>query len=252
MRILSWVQNKFNSSQERKRFDAGSSSTSRASIPDVRKELGNCLHTLLAIGTLGDAHTKEDPQRHDDPYLDTSEDLPCFTIEEAKELHKELAKLLTRKLKSSAHGSEIANDDRANRFLGRSLRPEADKATSFLLENSEDVNCGDLSPDTRIILHKLEDALSCNYTAIKKESLSFLLKKRFVCGRGFAQQTRSFKGGLIAEPSVEKILKAILTKKIYPQSSAPTLMKKRNRGFDLGAVWPVLVAALSVAIGLGL
>lgn len=168
-----------------------------ASIPDVRKELGNCLHTLLAIGTLGD------PQRHE-PYLDTSEDLPCFTIEEAKELQKELAKLLTRKLNSSAHGSEIAKDDRANRFLGRSLRLEVDKATSFRLENSEDVNHGDLSPDTRIILHKLKDALSCNDSAIKKESLSFLLKKMFVCGRGFAQ-TRSFKGGLIAEPSVEKV-----------------------------------------------
>ncbi|RWW53281.1 hypothetical protein BHE74_00040275 [Ensete ventricosum] len=183
--MLSWVQDRFNSRQEKKRFHAGSSSTSRASIPDVREELGNCLHTLLAIGTLGNTDTKEDPQRHED----ISEDLPCFTIEEAKEL----AKLLSQKLaKSSARGSEIAKDDRA------------DKATRFKLESWEDVNHGgDLSPDTRIILHKLKDALSCNYAAIKKEPLSFLLRKMFVCGRGFAQ-TRSFKG-LIAEPTVEKV-----------------------------------------------
>ncbi|URD77421.1 Glycosyl hydrolases family 28 [Musa troglodytarum] len=216
MRILSWVvQNNCNSGQEKKRFDAGSSSISRASIPDVGKELGDRLHTLLAIGTLGDTYPKEEPQRHE-PHLDISEDLPGFTVEEAKELQKELAKLLARKQKSSAHGSEIAEDDRANTFLSRSL-----------LENSEGVNHGDRSPDTRITLRKLKDALSCSYTAIKKESLSFLLKRMFVCGRGFAQ-TPSFEGGSIADPSVEKILKAILTKKICPQSAAPTLMTKRS------------------------
>ncbi|XP_064950846.1 protein DEEPER ROOTING 1-like isoform X1 [Musa acuminata AAA Group] len=212
MRILSWVQNKFNGRPEKK------CSASRASAPG--NEHSEWPQALLAIGTFGINDMKQDPQIAEN--LDASEDLLDFTAEEVNTLQKELAKLLSRKPKCSTSGSEIAEEEEEegranlplNRFLNCPSSLEVDRTTSLKLDNN-----GDLSPYTKIILSKVKDALQGNRNAIKKKSLSFLLKKICVCRSGF-ESPPSFKDP-IPEPRIEKILKAILTKK----SSAPTSMR---------------------------
>ncbi|KAK8654744.1 hypothetical protein V6N13_107344 [Hibiscus sabdariffa] len=62
---------------------------------------------------------------------------------------------------------------------------------------------------------------------IGKKSLSFLLKKMFVCTSGFSQSPAPCLRDPIPESSMEKILRNILQKKIYPQSSSPRLYTKK-------------------------
>ncbi|CAL9184111.1 unnamed protein product [Musa hybrid cultivar] len=221
MRILSWVQTKFSGRQEHKRCAAALSSASCASIPVISKEeFGDWPQALLAIGTLGNRDIKEDPQRHESSEnLQASEDLPDFTMEEVNRFQVELVKLLTRKPNSSTSAPEIAEADRANLLLNWFLNRPSSLEVDRKLEN-----LGDLSPSTKIILSKVRDALLSNRTAIKKESLSFLFKKLFVCGGGFAPP-RNLKDP-IPEPRIDKVLRAILTKKIYPRSSALAPAKK--------------------------
>ncbi|XP_064964126.1 protein DEEPER ROOTING 1-like [Musa acuminata AAA Group] len=159
---------------------------------------------LLAIGTFGINDMKQDPQIAEN--LDASEDLLDFTAEEVNTLQKELAKLLSRKPKCSTSGSEIAEEEEEegranlplNRFLNCPSSLEVDRTTSLKLDNN-----GDLSPYTKIILSKVKDALQGNRNAIKKKSLSFLLKKICVCGSGF-ESPPSFRDP-IPEPRIEKV-----------------------------------------------
>ncbi|CAD5177960.1 unnamed protein product [Musa acuminata subsp. malaccensis] len=221
MRILSWVQTKFSGRQEHKRCAAALSSASCTSIPVISKEeFRDWPQALLAIGTLGNRDIKEDPQRPESSEnLQASEDLPDFTMEEVNRFRVELVKLLTRKPNSSTSAPEIAEADRANLLLNWFLNRPSSLEVDRKLEN-----LGDLSPSTKIILSKVRDALLSNRTAIKKESLSFLFKKMFVCGSGFAPP-RNLKDP-IPEPRIDKVLRAILTKKIYPRSSALAPAKK--------------------------
>ncbi|RRT79872.1 hypothetical protein B296_00018114 [Ensete ventricosum] len=183
-----------------------------ASVPVISKEeeeFQDWSQAWLAIGTLGNRDIQEDPQRHESlENLQASD----FTMEEVDRFQVELVKLLTRKPNSSTGAPEIAEADRANplpnRFLDRPWSLEVDG-------KPENDNHGDLSPSAKIILSKVGDALLSNRTAIKKESLSFLLKKMFVCGSGFAPPRNP-----IPEPRIDKILRAVLAKKIYPQTPA--------------------------------
>ncbi|RWW16610.1 hypothetical protein GW17_00019501 [Ensete ventricosum] len=168
---------------------------------------------LLAIGTFGIKDMKQDPPQIAEN-LDASEDLPDFTVEEVNTLQKELAKLLSRKPKCSTRGSQIAEEEEEeeeeeeggggranlplNRFLNCPSSLEVDRTTSLKLDNR-----GDLSPYTKVMLSKAKDALLGNRNAVKKKSLSFLLKKIFVCGSGF-EPPPSFRDP-IPEPRIEKI-----------------------------------------------
>lgn len=156
-----------------------------------KEEPNDWPQALLTIGTLGNNDLKEESQRVEySQDLDSSQDLSDFTIEEVNKLQKELKKLLTRKSKLKSSGSEIGEEDRANlplnRFLNCPSSLEVDRTANTKYECSENENNGDLSPNTKIILSKLRDALSGNRNAIKKKSITFLLKKVFVCGGGFA------------------------------------------------------------------
>ncbi|RWW54863.1 hypothetical protein BHE74_00038535 [Ensete ventricosum] len=166
---------------------------------------------LLAIGTFGIKDMKQDPPQIAEN-LDASEDLPDFTVEEVNTLQKELAKLLSRKPKCNTRGSQIAEEEEEeeeeggggranlplNRFLNCPSSLEVDRTTSLKLDNR-----GDLSPYTKVMLSKAKDALLGNRNAVKKKSLSFLLKKIFVCGSGF-EPPPSFRDP-IPEPRIEKI-----------------------------------------------
>ncbi|URD90876.1 hypothetical protein MUK42_27328 [Musa troglodytarum] len=230
MGIFGWVQNKFPGRQEKKSFDAGSSSAHYPSMPSSQKEeLNDWPQALLSIGTLGNSEMKEEPRRDEhSQILDSSEDLSNFTIEEVSNLQRELKKLLSLKSKTKSAGSEFGEEDRAklplNRFLNCPSSLEVDRIASAKLEHLDNDNNGDLSPNTKIILSKLKEVLLGNRNAIKKKSISFLLKRMLVCGGGFAPAP-----GIrdpMPESRMEKILRAILTKKMHQQSSAPSSSKK--------------------------
>ncbi|WOL03905.1 hypothetical protein Cni_G12625 [Canna indica] len=231
--ILSWVQNKLHGRPEKKRFDAGASSAHYAPpMPDatLKEEFNDWPQALLAIGTFGNNELKEEQPLGDDhpQNLDSSEDLSDFTIEEVNKLQKELKRLLTLKSKSKSSGSEIGEEDRANlplnRFLNCPSSLEVDRIASTKFECLGNENNGDLSPNTKIILNKVKDLLLGNRNAIKKKSISFLLKKIFVCSGGFAPAP-SLRDP-IPESRMEKILRAILTKKMSQQNPAPSSSKK--------------------------
>lgn len=171
-----------------------------ASIPVISKEeFEDWPQALLAIGTLGNRDIKEEPQRYESSEnLQASEDLPDFTMEEMNRFQVELVKLLTRKPNSSTSAPEIAEADRANLQLNWFVNHPSSLEVDRKLEN-----LGDLSPSTKIILSEVRDALLSNRTAIKKESLSFLFKKMFVCGGGFAPP-RNLKDP-IPEPRIDKV-----------------------------------------------
>ncbi|XP_020268894.1 uncharacterized protein LOC109844317 [Asparagus officinalis] len=230
MRILSWVQNKLSGKQEKKRFDVGSCSSRRTSIPDDRKEeFSDWPQSLLAIGTLGNTDLSEEAQRPNSSEDSHSSKELDFSLEEVIKLQKELTKLLSRKPKSSVDGSETGGE-RANlplnRFLNCPSSLEVDRrdCAKFSDDQESGENNGDLSPDSRIILSKAKDILADKRNAIKQKSLSFLLKKMFVCSSGFTPAP-SLRDQL-SETKMEKLVRILLQKKIHPQSSAAIFAKK--------------------------
>ncbi|KAJ6805066.1 uncharacterized protein M6B38_182000 [Iris pallida] len=233
MRILSWVQNKLNGSQEKKKYDTGSCSSRRTSIPDDRKEeFSDWPQSLLSIGTFGNSGQKESLDRQNPPEnLHSSQNLSDFSVEEVVKLQKELTKLLTHKPKSSTDGSEKGGE-RANhplnRFLNCPSSLEVERRDCLRLCGDLDggENNGDLSPNTRIILNKAKDILADKSNAIRKKSLTFLLKKMFVCRSGFTQPP-SLRDPL-PESRMEKLLKTILHKQIYTQSQSSNNMAAKK------------------------
>ncbi|ONK66076.1 uncharacterized protein A4U43_C06F3910 [Asparagus officinalis] len=230
LQILSWVQNKLSGKQEKKRFDVGSCSSRRTSIPDDRKEeFSDWPQSLLAIGTLGNTDLSEEAQRPNSSEDSHSSKELDFSLEEVIKLQKELTKLLSRKPKSSVDGSETGGE-RANlplnRFLNCPSSLEVDRrdCAKFSDDQESGENNGDLSPDSRIILSKAKDILADKRNAIKQKSLSFLLKKMFVCSSGFTPAP-SLRDQL-SETKMEKLVRILLQKKIHPQSSAAIFAKK--------------------------
>ncbi|XP_020085938.1 uncharacterized protein LOC109708553 isoform X1 [Ananas comosus] len=232
MRILNWVQNKFNGREEKKRSNEFSSSASHNPIKDVRnEEIDNWPRSLLSIGTFGNKDLNDAP--HDESLEDrrASQDVLDFTLEEAKKLQEELAKLLRRRSKSSFRRSSSGEDERANlpldRFLNCPSSLEVNRTVGNKNTDNSDYNeiNGDLSPNTKIILCKARDLLASKRDAIKQRSLTFLLKKMFVCRGGFAPAP-SFKDPLM-ESKTEKILRTIIHKKMFSQSASPSTTTKR-------------------------
>ncbi|XP_038983704.1 protein DEEPER ROOTING 1-like [Phoenix dactylifera] len=203
-------------------------------MPDVRKEeFDDWPQALLSIGTFGNKELKEDLQGHElsenldssENLEDASQDFPDFTSEEVRKLQQELANLLSRKPKPS---TQVGKEERANlplnRFLNCPSSLEVDRTGSLRLQDELDNNKGDLSPDTKIILNKVKDLLLGNRSAVKKKTLTFLLKKIFVCRSGFSPAP-SLRDP-IQESRMEKILRTLLQKKIFARSSASSSVRK--------------------------
>ncbi|KAK8971358.1 hypothetical protein KSP40_PGU013910 [Platanthera guangdongensis] len=83
----------------------------------------------------------------------------------------------------------------------------------------------DLSPDSKIILRKARDILANNPKAIKKKSISFLLKKMFVCRTGFSS-VPSLRNQM-PESRLEKLRRTVLHKKMHQEGSEPMSSMKR-------------------------
>ncbi|XP_038985393.1 protein NEGATIVE GRAVITROPIC RESPONSE OF ROOTS-like isoform X1 [Phoenix dactylifera] len=207
LQILNWVQNKFVGRQKKNKVDVGSSSARHTTMPDTHKdEFSDWPQALLAIGTFGNSELEEDTATYDSSKsLYTLQDQPDLLLEEVIKFQKELAKLLAAEPKSRTDESEM------------------EWGKEFCDGFDDEDNC-DLSPNSKIILNRAKNLLADPRGAIKKKSISFLLKKMFVCKSGFGP-ARNLRDPF-PESKIEKLLKTMLHKKIHPQNSNSTSKPK--------------------------
>ncbi|XP_059459170.1 protein DEEPER ROOTING 1 [Corylus avellana] len=226
MKLFSWMQNKLNGKPGNKRAHTPSATTNHHVKQEPREEFNDWPHGLLAIGTFGNNDLKENPKTQntqDDP-SSSKDQILDFTPEEVGKLQKELTKLLTRKPNVEKEIADLPLD----RFLNCPSSLEVDRRISNALCNdSDDHRDEDIDRTISVILGRCKDICSDhnNKKAIGKKSISFLLKKMFVCSSGFtpAPSLRD----TLHESRMEKLLRVMLHKKMNPQSySRPSSMKR--------------------------
>ncbi|KAL0731670.1 hypothetical protein Bca4012_027764 [Brassica carinata] len=206
-----------------------------------REEFSDWPHGLLAIGTFGSVtkeHTPIEVVQEEKPSnvheegeaqdLSFSGDLEDFTPEEVGKLQKELAKLLTRKNKKrkSDVNKELANLP-LDRFLNCPSSLEVDRRISnaFSGGGDSDGNEEDIERTISVILGRCKaiSTESKNKKKSKKDlsktSVSYLLKKMFVCTEGFSPPPNPSLRDTFQESRMEKLLRVMLLKKINTPAS---------------------------------
>lgn len=128
---------------------------------------------------------KDDPEsRNLQGNLPSSQDpLQDLTPEEVGKLHKEL-KSLFRKQVSEEHGS-IPELDNPHLLLDKILKFDTENSDEPTDDSKPKDGC--IQPCSSLVISRGKDVcLDSSKSAIRKKSLSFLLKKKFVCRSGFA------------------------------------------------------------------
>ncbi|GAV64768.1 hypothetical protein CFOL_v3_08283 [Cephalotus follicularis] len=199
MKIFTWMHNKVK--VRHGKDQANSTSPNQAES----EEFNDWPHSLLAIGTFGNDNFKQDPNRNNlQENPSSSQDPPQYVAnEEVKKLQNELTLLLHRQDRGPNSPTEL-------------------EVPSFTLNETPKGGYRLQDEKTNVILKKGKDICLDNAdNAIGKKSILYLLKKTFVCSSGFtpALSIRD----QIPESRMEKILREILHKKVYHQSSNPTM-----------------------------
>ncbi|XP_026429609.1 uncharacterized protein LOC113326009 [Papaver somniferum] len=245
MKIFGWMQSKLNGKQTiatKKPTNVVSTKSQ-----NLHEEFSDWPNALLAIGTFGTKDSlkrdneimvhdaQEDVQEQEITSSSVEEDQLDFTPEEVGKLQKELTKLLSRK------PVEQTESQRRNgistlpldKFLNCPSSLEVDRTICNELSVADDNKdvIADLRRSISVVLgSKPKDVCfdGNNNGAIKKKSISFLLKKMFVCSSGFAPVAPSLRGQMqLPESRMEKLLRAILNKEIHQKgSNAATSNKK--------------------------
>ncbi|CAK9150108.1 unnamed protein product [Ilex paraguariensis] len=219
MKFFNWVQNKFNGGPGNRKTNADSATTCHHSKQEPRnEEFSDWPNGLLAIGTFGNNdHLKQNPENQNDleDNPSSSEDLAEFTPEEVGKLQEELTKLLKRKPISKVE-EEIA-DLPLDKFLNCPSSLEVDRRLSENTLCSTVSDEEDIERTIRVILGRCKEVCMDNKKkAIGKKSVSFLLKKMFVCRGGFAPAPSL--RDTFQESRMEKLLRTLLSKNIHPQN----------------------------------
>ncbi|KAK4395051.1 Sm-like protein LSM1B [Sesamum angolense] len=232
MKFFNWMQSKFNGGQGDKRSNAVPATNHTKKEPP-KEEFSDWPRGLLAIGTFGntDLRDRRDTQVEQNavsevPQADecSSPDFSEFTAEEVGKLQKELTKLLSRKPATKAE--EPIADLPLDRFLNCPSSLEVDRTTSNRFSTySDDKDEEEIDRTIRIILGRCKDVCEKKKKAIGKKSLSFLVKKMFACRSGFGP-TPSLRD-TFQESRMEKLMRTMLTKKIYSQSSSRSPSSKK-------------------------
>ncbi|XVF27091.1 hypothetical protein REPUB_Repub14bG0076700 [Reevesia pubescens] len=222
MKFFGWMQNKLNGKQGSSKSNSVSANHQMKQEP--REEFSDWPHGLLAIGTFGNNELKENPQSQYSIQQDpsdiqeepsSSEDLQEFTPEEVGKLQQELTKLLSRKPDVE---KELANLP-LDRFLNCPSSLEVDRRISNALcsDSGDHRSEEDIDRTISVILGRCKDICAENKKkAIGKKSISFLLKKMFVCRSGFSPAPSLT--DTLQESRMEKLLRVMLHKKIYNQN----------------------------------
>ncbi|PIN09552.1 hypothetical protein CDL12_17853 [Handroanthus impetiginosus] len=238
MKFFNWMQSKFNGGQGEKRPNAASATNHTRKEPP-KEEFSDWPHGLLAIGTFGNTDLKdkqeiveaehnteaEAPQEAEEEC--SSPDFSEFTAEEVGNLQKELTKLLSKKPAYSKAEEQPIADLPLDRFLNCPSSLEVDRTISNRYSTySDDKDEEEIDRTIRIILGRCKDVCEKKKKkTIGKNSLAFLVKKIFVCRSGF-EPTPSLRD-TFQESRMEKLLRTMLTKKIYSQKSSRTPSTKK-------------------------
>ncbi|KAF8033995.1 hypothetical protein BT93_C0310 [Corymbia citriodora subsp. variegata] len=243
MKLFIWVQ---------RRLSGGKKPTSNAISPDCfhtsqepcKEEFSDWPNGLLTIGTFGNVDLNKDQARQnqqDHPPFPSQDQSPQdLTIEEVWKLQQELNSFLHTQPQQRNPSSEVTGNSGSSGLYRATSCPLSSEIITDVREiaelithepNTKDDNFQETNravvsrksgKDTAVL-----DGAKRN--GIGKRSLSLLAKKMFACKSGFDHELSpvpSLKDPL-PETRMEKILKAILHKKIYPQSSSQALSAKR-------------------------
>ncbi|XP_027167838.1 uncharacterized protein LOC113767835 [Coffea eugenioides] len=248
--FFNWMQNKLNGGQANKKPNAVPAANQTKFEEPGKEKFSGWSNGLLAIGTFGNRDRREDEEiqraaqtaetdsheilQEDHEQCSSPDDLTEFTPEEVGQLQKELTRLLKRKPTSTAatkatplEGSEVAADLPLDRFLNCPSSLEVDRTISNRFSvNSDYRDEEDIDRTIRVIIGRCKEVCMENKkAAIGKKSISFLLKKMFVCRSGFAPAP-SLRDTL-QESRMEKLLRTMLSKKMYPQNASRASSMKR-------------------------
>ncbi|XP_074271697.1 protein NEGATIVE GRAVITROPIC RESPONSE OF ROOTS-like [Silene latifolia] len=215
MKLLSWMQSKISGNQNISKPHIHPSHGNQIIKPvDQKEEFSDWPNGVLSIGTLFNKGLKDDTiKEHNNEVKDTSskheQDL---TFEEVNQLQKEL--------------NTIISSTDLDLFSGFEAEKNNHGPSSNLEEHDHEEN--DDQHYTIVPSNKAKDVCLDNNTsnAIRKKSLSFLLKKIFICGGGFGP-TISLRDPTMLPPKtrINKMLRALLRKKIHPQSNCQTMAR---------------------------
>ncbi|XP_057468200.1 protein DEEPER ROOTING 1 [Actinidia eriantha] len=230
MKIFGWMQSKFNGKQGTKKPNSTPANNHTLNEP-CKEEFSDWPHGLLAIGTFGNNSLKEDPERcnFQGSQSSSQDHLQDITPEEVLELQKELTLLLHKQVSaesSSKEELETHNLLQLNNFSFTSNSDDDRSNIDTVSRYSEDKS-GQLQRSASVILNKEKDARPDHTkNAFGKKSLYYLLKKKFLCRSGLAP-TPSLRDPMPDKSRMEKILRVILHKKIYPHNSSAKATTKK-------------------------
>ncbi|PWA68095.1 hypothetical protein CTI12_AA312340 [Artemisia annua] len=222
MKLFGWMQSKFNGQGQKHSNAAKAAHHTRQEPP--KEEFSDWPQGLLTIGTFGNNDLPvETEDIQETPITETSSpDLSEFTPEEIGKLQNELTKLLSKK-------QEIPADLPLDRFLNCPSSLEVDRRLSVTANTEVNEKEEDIDRTIRVILGRCKDiCVDSGKKTVGKKSISFLLKKIFVCSSGFP--TIPSLHDPLPESRMEKILRAMLKKKINPQHSQASSARKFIEG----------------------
>ncbi|KAF5179570.1 hypothetical protein FRX31_030847 [Thalictrum thalictroides] len=223
------MQSKLNGRQEVKKQTTSSQHHSQVLHEQRKEEFSDWPHGLLAIGTFGNStDIKEEKSQKcniQNNQTSSEENQLDFTPEEVGKLQKELTKLLSRKPKKSSE-CQLTEDGLSlplDKFLNCPSSLEVDRTNCNTFR--EDLDEKDIEEiASTIVLSNGKDMCMDKNKSIRKKSITFLLKKMFVCHSGFGPSPSL--SDPIPESRMEKILRTLLHKKIYPQRPSTASVKK--------------------------
>ncbi|XP_055823647.1 protein DEEPER ROOTING 1-like isoform X2 [Solanum dulcamara] len=188
-----------------------------------KEEFSDWPNELLAIGTFGSLKDGGKLKQQDQ----------SLTAEEVGQLHKELKHLLPDE-ESSPLSAKLGSKKDLDKFFD-CLQNLVDD-DHRVVENKE----SNFERSNSLVHGKGQQFAQLEYTnsGISKKSLSYLLKKTLFCSAGFAAppphplRDPVLPQSKIEKSRMEKILRAILHKKIYPQATSPRDTTTRKRYLD--------------------
>ncbi|BAT80029.1 hypothetical protein VIGAN_02298900 [Vigna angularis var. angularis] len=225
MKIFEWMQNRINGSNGKNKRTSSISSIHYTKHEPCKQEFSDWPQALLAIGTFGSNTMKEDSGgRSKNTVEDSSSFKDCkqeITLEEVANLQNEFCIFFKGRVEPNLGGEQEEHTNDLTKDCLNSEHSEAKENES--LSDGSNAMRGNFYPSKSIVFSRGKDYCldHSSKRGVGKKSLSFLLKKMLACKSGF-QPTPLFKDPLSTESRMEKILRAILHKKIYPQGSCST------------------------------
>ncbi|KAL0308413.1 UNVERIFIED_CONTAM: hypothetical protein Sradi_5783600 [Sesamum radiatum] len=192
-----------------------------------KEEFSDWPNGLLTIGTFGNNNLKHSDKCSIQGQLHSCQD--HLEPKDLEEVDKELIRLLNKHISlcsSLSDESEKHNNLSVEKFLD-CLKEDEQKADELMSENKDTR----LQRSTSLVQRAGKDIrLDNKRKGISKKSLSFLLKKAFVCRGGFMPNPMlrdPLPDPKLDHSRMEKILRAMLHKKIYPQRPTPKNASKK-------------------------